>query len=265
LYREEGIAFGDLTSEEARDAFGRFANKYNSGQLEGAYYDPKGLPSEAVDQCKTTRHTWSFNTSTTEQQRLQLLQEGVRKQTEYNDPTTASKKKFAAAAAAAASQTICKPVPQSNNEYQKRTPTEIAADRAAHKRLRTHIKTAEDELSGGRKDGRERQIEQRKERAARIHGSAQDREELRMGGGTEMDDKDIYGSGGAGAKHDAESFEVALAREKRNKARRDEKRSSRVMELQEKEQGRQEAMLKSLGLTGIKPGQKITIAPRRDT
>jgi hypothetical protein len=35
-------------------------------------------------------------------------------------------------------------------------------------------------------------------------------------------------------------------------------------ELQKKEHERQENMLKMLGLTGVKPGQKITIAPRKD-
>jgi hypothetical protein len=48
---------------------------------------------------------------------------------------------------------------------------------------------------------------------------------------------------------------------RREKARREEQRNSRLAELQQKEKYKQEAMFKMLG---AKPGQKIIITPRKD-
>jgi hypothetical protein len=86
LFREEGVAFNDLTSEEAHVAFERFVNHYNTGALEAAYYGKEGFPLKVLDECRTTRHKWSFQTSATERRGLEQLQEGVRKQTEYVAP-----------------------------------------------------------------------------------------------------------------------------------------------------------------------------------
>jgi hypothetical protein len=105
---------------------------------------------------------------------------------------------------------------------------------------------------GGKTYGRERQMEKRKEVGARTHGAARDRE-----GATELTDDAIFGS-------EAGGFQTALAREKQRTAQREEKKNSRFAELQKKEDDKKEAMLKLLGLDAMKPGQKITIAPRKD-
>ena len=99
LYREEGVAFNDMTSEDSHLAFQRFADRYNAGELEAPYYNKNttsgdnsttanvggGFPPEAIEQAKTTRHSWTFRTSETERRGLEQLQQGVRKQTEYFD------------------------------------------------------------------------------------------------------------------------------------------------------------------------------------
>lgn len=247
LYRDEGIAFGDLTSEEAHSAFKRFVKRYNAGELEAAYYT--GLPPQAVDECKTTTHNWSFNTSETERKSLNFLLEGVRKQTEYEG----SRADIVAPLQKEAPRTAAIEAP---NERKRLTEEERKAERAANRRLRDHVRTAEEELVGGRKDGRERQIEKRKERAEAMHGAAKDREDARVGG-VELNDEAIYGSGD-------KSFQEALARERQRKAQQQQKKQDRLAELQKKEQEKQEAMIKMLGLTGVKPGQKIKIAPRND-
>jgi len=59
------------------------------------------------------------------------------------------------------------------------------------------------------------------------------------------------------------SFQSAVARERRNKEKREERRKNRIEELQAKEDERQQNMLKMLGLGNLK-GQKIKIAPRED-
>jgi hypothetical protein len=250
LNREEGAAFNDLSSDEAHKAFKRFVKRYNAGDLEVAYYD--GLPSEAIDECKTTNHTWKFSTSETERRSLQYLQEGVRKQTEYegakDEPIVSQRDVLSS------SETNVARLP--TIETRRLTPEERLAERTANRRLREHVRTTEEELLGGRKDGRERQIEKKKERAAAIHGAARDREDAQMGG-IELNDDAIYGSGDG-------AFKDALARERQRNAQREQKKQDRVAELKKKEQEKQEAMIKALGLTGVIPGQKIKIAPRND-
>ena len=252
LFREEGAAFNDLTSEEARAAFQRFSERYNGGHLETAYYDPKGLPQEVLEECKTTRHSWSFQTNETERKGLKLLQKGVRRQTEYDAPPDSNEPSTKADVGNAAMKGRDKAV----IAPRRKTPEEQLADRQTNKRLRGQVRAAEEEMVGGRKEGRERQIEKRQEGASRIHAAAKDREEARAGG-VELTDGAIYGGDGS-------NFQSALSRERQRKAQRGDKQKSRMEELQKKEQERQENMLKMLGLTGVKPGQKITIAPRKD-
>ena len=89
LYRDCATAFNDLSSEEARTAFADFCKLYNAGKLEKAYYnDHEGLPVAALEECKTTRHSWGFRISDREDKSLQVLQEGVHKQTEYHQGTS---------------------------------------------------------------------------------------------------------------------------------------------------------------------------------
>ena len=128
----------------------------------------------------------------------------------------------------------------------------MAQERVANRRLKEHIRTAEEEFSGGRKEGRERLIEKRKEVGARTHAASRDREA--SAAAPELGDDVLYGG------DDRQQF----AREKERAARREASRGQRLNELQTKEKERQEAMFKQLGLTNIKPGEKITIKPRDD-
>ena len=249
LYREEGIAFGDLTSEESRQAFQRFCRHYNEGKLEVAYYQAV-LPLKAVEECKTTSHKWSFQTSATEVKSLHMIEEGVRKQTEYE--ATGSNQPIASVVGPRTSADVRATSLQGDPGDEKAAKDRLR-ERLANKRLREHVRTAEEEVMGGRKDGRERQLEKKKEMTAAVHGAAWDREEA----GTELPDTDLYGDGSS-------DFAVALARERKHREKRASENESRLADLQQKERDRQVSMLKSLGLTGIKPGQKITIAPRKD-
>ena len=256
LYRTKGIHFEDLTSTETHQLFGKFADKYNDGDLEEGYYEAK-LPEDALDQCKRTQHKWSFKTNATEQQSLDMVRAGVKKQTEWSIPSDGNVNKggpgpgpTSAAAASAAGP------PQRGRG--RKTPEEIQRERAANRRLREHVKTTHEELAGGKADyGRERQLEKKREKANQLHGSHRDREADAMGGPT-LGDDDLYGGG-----RDT-SFQQALAREKSRKAKREQKRTERIDEMQKKEDEKAKAMLDMLGLSNIKPGQKIQIAPRKD-
>ena len=265
LYREEGVAFNDLTSEESRTSFERFAERYNRGDLEAAYFQEKhgGFPREVLDECKTTKHSWSFQTNATEQRGLEALQEGVRKLTEYEDPASKAASGVEPSASSSASTGTGGRHEHHQNEHHHhehrrgKTPEERLEERRANRRLRDHVRTVQEELSGGKKDpGRERQLELRREKADRQHGAARDREDAKAGG-VELSDKAIYGGDGS-------DFQNALAREKQRKANRQQKQTARIEELQNREKERQEEMLAKLGLSGVQPGQKITIAPRKD-
>ena len=239
VYREHGRAFNDMTSEESRAAFRDFVRQYNKGELAEGYYVEK-LPAKVLEECKTTQHAWSFRISETEGRGLRSIEAGVRKQTEYKDP------KAEAAATTNRASFIVQGKPGDRGR------TDVVQERLANRRLKKHIRVAEEEFGGGRKEGRERQIEKRKETGARIHGAARDREAA--AGVPEIGDAVLYGG----------DDRKQIAREKERSAHRQESRGKRLTELQSKEKERQEAMFKQLGLSNMKPGQKITIQPRKD-
>eukprot|EP00977_Amphora_coffeiformis_P001964 scaffold374_cov160-Amphora_coffeaeformis.AAC.1 len=228
-----------MTSEESRMAFRDFVRLYNNGELAEGYYVEK-LPANVLEESKTTKHSWSFRMTETEGRGLRSIEAGVRKQTEYRDPK------------AEAAATTNRAFAQDQDKSGDRGRTDVAQERLNNRRLKEHIRVSEEEFGGGRKEGRERQIEKRKETAARIHGAARDREAA--AGVPEVGDAVLYGG------DDRKQF----AREKERSAQRQESRDKRLTELQAKEKERQAAMFKQLGLSNIKPGQKITIQPRKD-
>ena len=256
LFREEGTAFNDLDTKQAKAAFGRFCKLYNAGGLEEPYYT-RNIPPEVLEESKTTKHSWSFKTSATERKGLEQLQQGVHRQTEYskdghtNNVNSQNNQDINSSAGKAHAPGMEE---EPNRRYHK-TPEERLEERRSNRRLKETIRTTQEELTGGSKDFRERQIEKKREESAKIHGSAKDKEEA--GAGIELNDSALYGD------DERASFQSAVARERRNKERREEKRKSRIDELQSKEEERQKKMLEMLGLDNLK-GQKIKIAPRND-
>ena len=251
VYREEGVTFNDLSSEEARKAFSRFVNRYNQGKLERAYYD--GLPPDALEEIKTTKYNWSLKISDGDSRSLHALQEGVRKQTEYQAKEEAQ---FQSAGRKEDDKSFNLPDDAHGNKRGSQSAQARHHERVANRRLREHVRAAEEEFNGGRKEGRERQIEKRKDLADRIHGASR-RDETAV----ELTDDALYGGEGEGQ----EGFREAVQREQVRASRRAEKRNTRVAELEQKEKDKRKAMLEQLGLSGLKPGQKITIAPRKDS
>ena len=262
LFRHYCIYFEGLTSEESHDAFKEFVSKYNDGKLEAAYYDTKGkLPQEALDQCQRTQHVWNFKTNLTEERSLRIVRDGVKKQTEYdadNDKGGMMQRTQATRVTAAVAAAVGpKPADQSSVEHNNK----ISYDerRRSDKRHREKIKAGNDEMFGtGRADpGRERMIEKRREDSNNIHAAARDRES--GAADAELDDKAIYGGEGGGDI----SYEAALVREKKYRERKEAAKHDRTSELLKKEEDKQKKMLEMLGLSGLKPGEKIKIAPRQ--
>jgi hypothetical protein len=270
LYRKYGIHFEDLSSTESHAAFDEFTKLYNAGELEMAYFNSSGsLPQDALDQCSRTKHKWKFRTNRLEEQSLEVVRAGVKKQTEYNDK-------------AAARVEVCAVIPPSRSDRDadahpppssRRTATDIAAQRQSDRRHRERIELANEEIHGiSRPDrGWERDREKRRERSEKLHGAAKDREGDTWGG-TELDDDAIYGvagvdgggrrgQGGGGGKA---SYEEAVAKERQRRERREADRAARTSELLTKEAEKQKKLLEMLGLSGVKRGEKITIAPRKD-
>ena len=137
---------------------------------------------------------------------------------------------------------------------------------------RERIKLANEEIHGvqsGKADtGWERNREKKRERSQKLHGAHRDRESE----GWELNDDDIYGTsagggvGGGGNKRGGDvSFEEALSKERQYRERKEAETATRTAGLLEKEAERQKKMFEALGLSGMmKPGEKITIAPRND-
>jgi len=230
LYCKKSVRFEDLSGDEARSEFKAFAKKYNKGDLEEVFYRDD-IPLDLVESCQRTRFDWGLQPrSLQEQGLLDTVQAQVRATTDARGepPSVPAKRK---------------------------TTEEARIERAADRRLREQVRATNEELEGGRKEGRERLLEKRREKAAIQHGSARDREEAAAG--AEMDDSDLYGGG-------EDDFRRALAREKRREEERQDKKRKRVQELHKKEEEKKENMFKMLGLANLPPGHKITIQPRND-
>ncbi|KAL3764316.1 hypothetical protein ACHAWU_004128 [Discostella pseudostelligera] len=271
LFRRYRIYFEDLTSSESHCAFTEFTKLYNSGMLEEAYYTT--LPQEAIDQCSRTKHKWKFRTNQLEEQSLELVRAGVKKQTEYSSATTPS-----AATTVGISATMREVAPTSqgntttNNREQHVDHAQTSASRRHTDRAHMErIKLANEEIHGvqsGKADtGWERMREKKMERSEKLHGAHRDRESE----GWELNDDDIYGTsaGGGGKRRGGGggdvSFEEALAKERQYRERKEAETIARREGLLEKEAERQKKMFEALGLSGLmKPGEKITIAPRND-
>ena len=227
LYREEGLTFNDLSSDDSRRYFRRFAKKYNRGDLEEDFYDGGGLPADVVGQVKTTKHNWDFS-------RDKLLSYEVDSSSRIAPKNESNPKG--------------KGVDTDTDEKDRR----VRESKSANKRLREHVRVAEEEFAGGRKEGHERRIEKKKELSRKIRDAAHDREAA-----PEITDDHIYGD-------DSSGFRAAVAREKKRKEARREAVNNRVRDLQQKEEEKQKAVFDMLGLGNLQPGQKIEIAPRKD-
>jgi hypothetical protein len=266
LYRKYGIYFEDLFSDESHAAFEEFVTSYNNGNLELDYYS-SSLPQEALDQCSRTKYNWKFRTNKLEEQSLEMVRAGVKKQTEW--------------ATTFAGQNTGVVIPNrrdvdgDNGEHPTlyKSATEIAAQRQSDKRHRERIVLANEEIHGieSKPDHSwERAREKKQQMSEKLHGAARDRD---GDVGMELDDDAIYGAGGfdgggrgRGHSRGGEiSYEEAVANERQRRERREADKAARTSEVLAKETEKQKKMLEMLGLTGVEPGQKITIAPRDDS
>lgn len=257
LYREEGKCFNDIDNKDSHAAFARFCEQYNAGKLEEPYYKRK-FPHEVIEESKTTKHSWAFKTTHGERKGLDDLQKGVRKQTEYSSTNTNTNinsnsntnNSIDIGSGINAKNQKVKAVP---SVQRRPTAEERLEDRRANRRLKETVRLTHEELTGGSKDIRERQLEKKRDNAARIHGAHREKEE--GGGGLEISDGVLYGDG---------KEQNSFTRERRNKERREEHRKNRIEELQSKEEDRKNNMLKMLGLDNLQGQGKLKIAPRKD-
>lgn len=258
LFREEGICFNDIDTEESRAAFARFAKHYNAGMLELPYYS-RTFPNEVIEESKTTKHSWGFKTTRSERKGLGDLQKGVRRQTDYNsNPGVKNNADVRNAKSFRASDVICPPV-ESLGSVRRQRPSleELRKGRRADQRLKEHVRLTQEELTGGPKDTMERRLELKREHSEHIHGAHRDNEE--KAAGMELTDAALFGDNGN--KHD--SFRSVLGRSRQKKHQRDERQTNRILELKAKEEERQKNMLKMLGLENLQGRGKVEIAPRK--
>ena len=263
-----GVSFEDLTSEEAHKMFEKFCGLYNAGKLEEIYYRSSAdLPDDLMRQVKRTNHKWKFNTSETERKALNHVKSGVKQQTEWdhqnrkNTDDGRDSTRFNATDVKVKKQDTSKISRKSRNDdddviVEKERLRNRLQRKTEAKRLKDRVKVSNEEMHGigGKKYGRDRQIELKREQSFKQHAATRQRDE--MVGGIEVSDADIYG--------ESTDFKTALNREKKLKARLADKKAARLQELQHKEDEKRQNMLKTLGLANMQPGAKITIAPRND-
>ena len=264
LYRTHGLYFEDLSSDSTRKYFAEFVSKYNSGALEEAYYQPQ-LPQEIIDQCSRTKHQWKFRTNEMENEKLNLVKEGVKKQTEYDNSAKKPVDKPVTRHATAAP-------PKSDKDEYDREQSHLekrSAQKLSDKRYRERMELANEEIygvSGGKPSSmRERQQMKKREQANKTHGAHRDREDTM--GGQDLDDDAIYGSGeitGGGRRGRELGFSEAVSKERARREKRQAEMAQKVEEGKRKEEEKRKEMLSMLGLSGVDAGKKITIAPRRD-
>ena len=194
----------------------------------------------------------------------------MKKQTEYNDKSGVTTTAVAGRSVSSKlpSRAQVAPREDDDNTRGRKTPQEIAAQRHSDKQHREHIKLSNEEMYDvGKADpgSFERKREKKREQSSKLHGAARDRESEAWGG-AELDDDAIYGSAGVGRRggRGEASYQEAVAREKQYRERKESEKAARQSELLKKEEDRQKKMFEALGLTGIKPGEKIKIAPRQE-
>jgi len=252
LFREEGLRFNDLDTKESRAAFSRFAKDYNAGKLEEPYYS-RNFPNEVIEESKTTKHSWGFKTTHAERKGLGDLQKGVRRQTEYSNNNNNNNKSNQNEKAShdvrnlntiRSSQVNCPPVESLGGSTTKRLQRPTPEERKWRK-------DTLEELAGGPRDFRERQLEKKRQQAASLHGAHRDKEATAAG--AELSDAALFGSDG---NH-------ALAKSRQHRERKHEQRQNRIQELQAKEEERKNNMLKMLGLENLQGTKKLEIAPRK--
>lgn len=279
LYRKYGIYFEDLTSDESHAAFKEFVTSYNNGNLELDYYSnnssgASSLPQEASHQCSRTKYKWKFRTNTLEEQSLEMVRAGVKKQTEYseNGITVTTDAGQNAGFVIPDRRDFTRNVDGDNDEHKTlcKSSTEIAAQRLSDKRHRERIALANEEIHGIQikpDHGWERAREKKQHMSEKLHGASRERD---GDAGIELDDDAIYDAGGfdgggreRGRTRGGEiSYEEAVANERQRRERREADKAARTSELLAKEAEKQKKMLEMLG---VKPGQKIIIAPRNDS
>jgi hypothetical protein len=264
LYRTHGIYFEDLSSDDARSYFEEFVKLYNSGRLEEAYYNPT-LPQEALDQCLRTKHQWKFRTNQAEEEKLNVVREGVRKQTEYD--------KAKSALPGTTPQTHdAKNNQEDDHDKDQHRLEARAAQRQSDKKYRERIKLANEEMDPNHfakpSSGWEHQQEKKRQRSNATHGAYQDKEDVFAGG--DLDDDAIYGGGevsgggGGGRRRKDLNYEEAVSKERQRREKREAEMAAKVEDAKRKEEQKRKEMLAMLGLSGVDAGKKITIAPRQD-
>jgi hypothetical protein len=258
LYRTHSLYFEDLSSESTRKYFTEFVDKYNSGKLEEAYYNTQ-LPEEAMDQCSRTKHQWKFKTNEIEEEKLNLVKAGVRKQTEYDaDGGKTSSYAQGVKTVAILPPTVAPRQQQDDYDREQSQLAKQSAQKLSDKRHRERINLANEEIYGINSkpsSGYERQQMKKREQSNKTHGAYKDREESFTG--AELDDDAIYGGKEMG-------YNEAVAKERVRRDRRQAEMASRVEEGKRKEEEKRKEMLAMLGLSGMDAGKKIRIAPRSD-
>ncbi|DAZ99147.1 TPA: hypothetical protein N0F65_010231 [Lagenidium giganteum] len=249
LHQKRNKYVEELSTQEATELFeDKFVKRWNDGRLDAMFY--KGIPEAVLEQTKRTRHQWGFVNRLNEKERFDLA-------TAKDSVEVATRKQNLLQKDAAGTSSGSRKREQ-RDEDDRRNDRGYDDDRRHHdkadrKRHRKHHESVLEELVP-KETGREAKLEQRRQRAEKLHGAARDRDANRDG----LDIDEDFLMGGSSQS----DLQRRLAQRQLGRERKDQERQEKVAALAAKETERMDKFLADMGLNG--PGQgPIVIQPRR--
>ena len=235
-----GKHFDEVRSPRRR-YFPKFVRKWNEGQLGPKFYKGEFSHDERLQ--SFTGYHWGFENELPRQEDSSRLVD----RTERGD---ASLKATGIKRRAMPVESVRGDAADEEKEFRR----DVARYKRKRQRQRDQSvhEAALDEVAP-KETGRERELQKRREKADRIHGSAQEKDELRDGTAGYSDDFLMGGS------------DNTLEELKKNRRLREQhkmkQRQERLHELREKESQRMQRFKQAMGIT---EGQEIKIRPRDD-
>lgn len=248
-----GKRFDEVRSPRRR-YFPKFVRRWNAGELPQRFYQGAFSHEEKVK--SLTGYQWAFERQMQAQEQLDAAQlvdsvsrdtlsRVVQKQREVGGNSAVGIVNLGARR-----EDMAQEEEEDNREFRQ----DVARFKRKRERQRDQSvhEAALDEVAP-KVSGRERELEKRREKAQKIHGAAQEKEDLRDGAAGYSDDFLMGGSDN--------TLERLKQKRRKREQQKSQQRHHRLEELRERESQRVQRFKQAMGL---QEGQEIRIKPRND-
>jgi len=229
-----GKYLDDLSSSKSHKLFDKFVDKWNSGSLPSNLY--KGINRTEVDASALTRHKWNFVKNLKEEDKFALARlrddvdtDNMRASFKANPLTRSCDLRRHTVSAKAPRRMGAAPESAYDREMR------IKAEKKAKREFRKHHEMVMEELVP-KATGREALIEKRKAKGAYARAGANRDDSVAA-----VPDAMLMGGGSS-------DFAAAVARRNKWRQRKNEARSARVAEAQQREKDKMKNLLAGLGM-----------------